>query len=84
MKGVKKTHWLRNTLIVLIACGVASMILAAVLFISDSGRTSASTTIQFSFDGAAEGKGPDGYAFDLSGFTSDEVLDTALSSCGTT
>ena len=84
MKGVKKTHWLRNTLIVLIACGVASMILAAVLFTSDSGRTSASAMIQFSFDGAAEGKGPDGYAFDLSGFTSDEVLDTALAESGLT
>ena len=81
---MKKTHWFRNTLIVLIACGLVGTILAAILFSSDGGRTSASASIQFSFDGAAEGKGPNGYPFDVSGFTTDEVLDTALAEAGLT
>ena len=41
-------------------------------------RASTSSSVQFSFDGAAEGKGPNGYPFDVSGFTTDEVLDAAL------
>ena len=81
---MKKTHWFRNTLIVLIACGLVGTILAVVLFPNDGGRTNASATIQFSFDGAAEGKGPNGFPFDLSGFTSDEVLDKALAESGLT
>ncbi len=68
----------------LIACGLVGPILAAILFSSDGGRTSASASIQFSFDGAAEGKGPNGYPFDMSGFTSDEVLESALESAGLT
>lgn len=81
---MKKTHWFRNTLIVLIACGLVGTVLAAILFFSDGERTSASAFIQFSFDGAAEGKGPNGYPFDVSGFTTDEVLDAALAEAGLT
>ncbi len=81
---MKKTHWFRNTLIVLIACGLVGTILAAILFSSDGGRTNASASIQFSFDGAAEGKGPNGYPFDVSGFTTDEVLEAALDTSGLT
>ena len=81
---MKKTHWFRNTLIVLICCGLVGTILAAILFSSDGGRTSASASIQFSFNGAAEGKGPNGYPFDMSGFTTDEVLDAALAEAGLT
>ena len=79
---MKKTHWFRNTLIVLVCCGIVGTVLAAVLFASDGGRTSASASVQFSFDGAAEGKAPNGYPFDVSGFTSDEVLEAALSEAG--
>ena len=32
MKTAKKTHWFRNTLIVLIICGIIGVILASVLF----------------------------------------------------
>ena len=81
---MKKTHWLRNTLIVLIACGLAGTILAAILFTSGSGRIAASASIQFSFNGAAEGKAPNGYPFDVSGFSSDEVLNAALEASGLT
>lgn len=75
---MKKTHWFRNTLIVFVVCGLIGTILAAILFSSDGGRTYAWASVQFSFDGAAEGKGPNGYPFDLSGIASDEVLNAAL------
>ena len=78
MTTMKKTHWLRNTLIVLIICGLIGTVLAAVLYHTEDNRTYASARILFSFDGAAEGKAPNGYAFDLSGLASDEVLNKAL------
>lgn len=79
---MKKTHWLRNTLIVLIACGVAGLILAVILFNGDHNRTYATSFIQYSFDGSAEGKAPNGYRFDVNGFMTDEVLNAALESSG--
>lgn len=79
---MKKTHWLRNTLIVLITCGLAGTVLAAILFNNENNRTYAASSIQFVFEGSAEGKAPNGYPFDLSGFTTDEVLDAALEASG--
>ena len=82
MTTAKKTHWLRNTLIVLIICGLVGSVLAAVLLFSETNQTYATAAIQFSFDGAAEGKAPNGYAFDVNGITSDEVLEKALEASG--
>ena len=82
MTTVKKTHWLRNTLIVLVICGLLGTVLAAVLFLSESNQTYAAATIQFSFEGSAEGKAPNGYPFDVNGITTDEVLETALEAAG--
>ena len=82
MTNVKKTHWFRNTLIVLIICAIAGTILAAVLFKTEDNRVYASSSIQFSFNGAAEGKAPNGDSFDVNGITSDEVINTALENAG--
>lgn len=82
MSNVKKTHWFRNTLIVLIICAIAGTILAAILFRTEDNRVYASSSIQFSFNGAAEGKAPNGYPFDVNGITSDEVINTALENAG--
>lgn len=79
---MKKTHWLRNTLITLVVCGVAGLILALVMFNANPGRTGANSSIEFSFDGAANGVAPNGYRYDLSGFTSEEVLSAALKDVG--
>ena len=84
MTTVKRTHWFRNTLIVLIVCGLIGAALAAVLFFGESNQTYVTSALQFSFDGAAEGKAPNGYAFDVSGITSDEVLEKALEASGLT
>ncbi|MBQ3269225.1 MAG: hypothetical protein IJH09_04800 [Clostridia bacterium] len=82
MSAAKKTHWLRNTIIVLLVCGIAGTLLAAVLFMRHPDRTSAVASLQFSFDGAAEGTAPNGNAFDVDDLTSDEVLETALGAAG--
>ena len=82
MSNVKNTHWFRNTLIVLIICAIAGTILAAVLFKNEDSRVYVSASIQFSFNGAAEGKAPNGYPFDVNGITSDEVINTALENAG--
>lgn len=84
MTTVKKTHWLRNTLIVLIICGLIGTALAGVLFFTEGNRTYATSSILFSFDGAAEGKAPNGYSFDVNGLTSEEVLEAALEESGLT
>ena len=84
MTGVKKTHWFRITLIVLIICGLIGTALAAVLFFTGENRTYVSTSIRFSFKGADEGKAPNGYRFDVSGFTTDRTLEAALEACGLT
>ena len=82
MTSVKRTHWFRNTLIVLIICGLAGTILAAVMFHAEGDRSYASAFVQFSFKGADEGIAPNGYRFDISGIITDEVLDAALELSG--
>ena len=79
---MKKTHWLRTTLITLAACALVGLILAVILFNANPGRTGVTSSIEFSFDGAAEGLAPNGVRYDLSGFTSDEVLNAALEEAG--
>ena len=80
--GMKKTHWLRNTLITLIACGIAGLILAVILFNANPERTGVSSSIEFSFEGAAEGTAPNALRYDLNGLTSDEGLNAALEEAG--
>ena len=82
MSATKKSHWLRTTLLVLIACGIVGVIIAGVQFFGHPDRTGASASLQFSFDGAAEGLAPNGEPFDLSSMASDEVLTAALQESG--
>ncbi len=82
MKGTTQTHWLRTTLIVLIVLGLIGTALAAVMFTREKARTSASATLQLSFSGSAEGRAPNGDPFDMTGITTDEVLNAALEAAG--
>ena len=79
---MKKTHWLRTTLITLVACGLAGLLLAVILFNANPERTGVTSSIEFSFEGAAEGLAPNGIRFDMSALTSDEVLNAALEDAG--
>lgn len=78
MKNERKTHWLRTTILVLVACGIVGLILSAVLFFKDSGSTYASATLVLTFDGAATGVAPNGVPFDLRDLDCDEVLSEGL------
>lgn len=82
MKNAKKRNWLVTTLCVLLACAVAGTILSAILFKTENTKATASASIQFSFDGAAEGIAPNGYEFSLADMASDAVLEKALSDAG--
>ena len=84
MTIVRNKHWQKITLVVLVVCGVVGLILAAILFNLNPGRTYASASLQFSFNGAGEGKAPNGYPFDVNGIFSDEVLTNALETLGLT
>lgn len=74
----RKTHWLRTTVIVLVICGIAGLALTAAMFFGKPDSTYATATIEFTFDGAANGIAPNGSSFDLSEIGSDEVLTDAL------
>ena len=78
VKGVKKTHWLRTTILVLIACGIVGLVLSVVLFFRNPGPTYASAALVLTFDGAATGIAPNGMEYDLRGLSSDEVLTEGL------
>ena len=82
MMKMTKANWLKITLITLAACAVIGLILSVILFNQNPGRTYASATIQFSFNGAGEGKAPNGYPFDVNGIYSEEVLTGALEASG--
>lgn len=82
MTTMKKTHWFRNTLIVLIACGLLGTVLAAIFLNDGTIRTAATAEIEFSFDGAADGIAPNGNRFSMNGIYEDEVLNAALEKAG--
>ena len=82
MTTIGKKHWLKITLLVLAVCAVAGLVLSVILFNQNPGRTYASASLQFSFNGAGEGKAPNGYPFDVNGIFSEEVLEKALEDSG--
>ncbi len=84
MTTAKKTHWLRNTLIVLIICGIAGTALAAILFLSEGQPSSATATLLLSFNGAGDGRAPNGNEYDIQEAASDAVLEAALEKTGFT
>ena len=82
MKTKKKTHWLRNTLLILAGCAIIGLILSGVLFTRDHNRTYVTASLSFTFDGAQEGIAPNGYAFDVNEINSEAVLTEALINSG--
>ena len=75
---VKKTHWLRTSIIILVICAVAGLALTSALFFGIPDPTYASATIDFTFEGAADGIAPNASAFDIADIASDDVLSAAL------
>ena len=83
MRQVKKTHWLRTTLLVLIACAVLGTCISAIRFLTDpNSPTYASSRIQLTFDGAASSIAPNGYQFDIKDIFCEDVIEEALQKSG--
>ena len=78
----KKTHWLRNSIAILLLFGIGGLVLTCVQFFGNPDPTYATATIEFNFEGAADGIAPNGSMFNLSDITSEEVLTNALTECG--
>lgn len=74
----KKTHWLRTSIIILLVCAIAGLALTYTQFFGNPTPTYASATIEFTFDGAADGIAPNGSAFSISDIASEDVLTDAL------
>ena len=79
---VSKTHWLRNSILILLVCAIAGLALSGVLFFKNAEPTRATATIEFTFEGAADGLAPNGSAFSISDIAGDEVLTEALEQAG--
>ena len=79
---VKKTHLLRNSIIIMLVFAIAGLALTYVKFFGNPDPTAATATMEFTFEGAADGIAPNGSQFNLSGITNEEVLSAALSECG--
>ena len=82
MMTAKKTHGLRNTILVLVVCAIVGTGISVIQFTNASDRTSASYSIQFTFDGAASSLAPSGKVFDLKELYLDDVLNEALKDAG--
>ena len=82
MKRPKMKRWLRVSLCILLACAITGIIVSVILFMKDRRRTSAQANLQLSFEGAADGRAPDGQPYNMDLMESDEVLGAALESAG--
>lgn len=76
--AAKKTHWLRNTIIILLIFGIAGLALTAVRFFGNAESTAATATLVFTFEGAADGIAPNGAMFNISDITSEDVITAGL------
>ena len=74
------TLW-NKVLIILCSAVVVGLVLSVMLFYKRAGANTVSSTIELTFEGAAEGKAPDGYAFSIDDLTSDEIINAALERC---
>ncbi|MBQ8094040.1 MAG: hypothetical protein IJ242_10760 [Clostridia bacterium] len=79
---MKKQHWFLKILLVLILCGLAGTALAAFLFLKNPDPSSASAKIEFTFNGSTDATAPNGLIYSINELSSDEVLNTALTSAG--
>ena len=82
MTKSEKISLAKKVLLLLIGFGIIGLILTGVLFFGKPSPTRATATIQFSFDGAADGIAPNGQVFDISEMASDSVLEEALKTSG--
>lgn len=74
----KKTHCLRTSIVIMLIFAIAGLALTVVQFMHSSTPTAATATIEFTFEGAANGIAPNGTMFSVSDINSEDVLAEAL------
>ena len=70
---MKKTHWLRNTITILLVCVIAGTILSVVRFNENTIPTT-TATLDFLFNGAEEARFPNGQYYNVHSLITDEML----------
>ena len=72
----------KNKFFIALAAGILiGLIVTIAVFFKDSGRYAATSSVSFLFDGAADGRTPDGEEFDIRMLGDDEILKTAMAAC---
>ena len=77
-----KRRGVRISLLILVIFIIVGIAVSIVVFNKNNHRTYASSSLSFSFDGAAAGLAPNGYAFDVNDISDEEVLTKALEEAG--
>ncbi len=74
----RKNHYIIITLVVFVICLIIGTIIAGIQFMQKKSATSASTTLELSFETVGKGIAPNGNRYDVKEMASDQVLQTAL------
>lgn len=81
---MKKTHFLRLTILVMAACFIAGTALAAFTYGENAERKASTATLLLAFDAAADGQQTNGEPLNIRDMASDEVVRTAAGKAGVT
>lgn len=79
---MKKTHFLRRTVIVTAICFILGVAVAAFMYGATAERRASTATLTLVFDAAAEGKTPAGETLNLRDMMSDGVINAAAGKAG--
>ena len=82
MKAKKKTHVLRDVILIMLLCVVIGLVLTWVIMKKEGNRTYASSNVSFTFDKAAQGVAPNGYRFNANDLLREEVVSKGLEAAG--
>lgn len=79
---MKKTHFLRLTIIVVAACFIVGVAAAALMYGANAERKASTATLILAFDAAADGQKPNGEALNIREMASEKVIGAAASKAG--
>lgn len=79
---MKKTHFLRWTIIIVAACFIAGIAAAALMYGGNAERKASTATLILAFDAAADGQKPDGEPLNIREMAFEKVIGAAVSKAG--
>lgn len=79
---MKKTHFLRWTILAVTVCFILGVAVAAFMYDATAERRASTATLALVFDAAAEGKTPAGETLNIRDMMSDEIISTAAAKAG--